>query len=159
MDTTCQNEMKMMMMDNDNNVSQYATILSDVICKPLKIIYVTIPTNIDIKIEKGTTINSYYLQNRESKLQYQKEYNNKNKDTYLEYQKSYYDTKRESILNKKKEKVICECGRSISVGQLTSHKKTNLHIKNLNKHQNQNQQQTSVVKEEEEDENDEKIIK
>jgi hypothetical protein len=92
----------------------------------LKIIYVTIPITImDNKFEKST--------NNNSKLQYQKEYNNKNKDTYLEYQKSYYDNKREDILNKKKEKVMCECGRSISFGQLTNHKKTNLHLKNLNK--------------------------
>ena len=104
----------------------------------LKIIYVTIPITImDNKFEKSTNNNNntttYYFKNRDSKLQYQKEYNNKNKDTYLEYQKSYYDNKREDILNKKKEKVMCECGRSISFGQLTNHKKTNLHLKNLNK--------------------------
>ena len=85
-------------------------------------------------IEKGGDKNNmmtYYLKNRESKLQYQKEYNARNKDTYLEYQKSYYETKRQDILNKKKEKVICECGRSVSFGQLTTHKKTKLHLKHL----------------------------
>lgn len=103
------------------------------ICKKLKIIYVTIPIININKMEPGNTnlIPTYYLKNRDIKLQYQKEYNNKNKDTYLEYQKSYYDTKRLDILNKKKEKVICECGRSVSLGQLTSHKKTNLHKKQL----------------------------
>lgn len=124
MNTICQN----INSDDTGNVTgEY---------QKLKIIYVTIPITImDNKFEKSTNNNTttYYFKNRESKLQYQKEYNNKNKDTYLEYQKSYYDIKREDILNKKKEKVICECGRSISFGQLTNHKKTNLHLKNLNK--------------------------
>ena len=107
-----------------------------VICKQLKIIYVTVPVMNISKMEQGNTNNNntiptYYLKNRDNKLQYQKEYNNKNKDTYLEYQKSYYDTKRLDILNKKKEKVICECGRSVSFGQLTAHKKTTLHMKQL----------------------------
>jgi hypothetical protein len=114
-----------------------------VICKELKIIYVSIPFLETYMIEKGgdknnNNIMTYYLKHRESKLQYQKEYNARNKDTYLEYQKSYYETKREDILNKKKEKVICECGRSVSFGQLTTHKKTKLHLKHLNKNNNDN---------------------
>ena len=75
------------------------------ICKELKIIYVSIPfleEEDDIDMDKSKLM-TYYLKNRESKLQYQKEYNAKNKESYLEYQKSYYDTKREEILNKKKE--------------------------------------------------------
>lgn len=97
-----------------------------ILCKESKTIYIPISV-INMENENMT----YYLKNRDSKLQYQKEYNSKNKDNYLEYQKSYYDIKRDDILNKKKEKVICECGRTISFGQLTNHKKTNLHIKNL----------------------------
>ena len=113
-----------------------------VICKELKIIYVSIPFLETYMIEKGgdknnNNIMTYYLKHRESKLQYQKEYNARNKDTYLEYQKSYYETKREDILNKKKEKVICECGRSVSFGQLTTHKKTRLHLKHLNNNNNE----------------------
>ena len=103
------------------------------ICKELKIIYVSIPfleEEDDIDMDKSKLM-TYYLKNRESKLQYQKEYNAKNKESYLEYQKSYYDTKREEILNKKKEKIICECGRTVSFGQLTNHKKTKLHLKHL----------------------------
>lgn len=110
------------------------------ISKELKIIYVSIldndtDTDSDMESENDSTNQpeTYYLKNRDSKLQYQKEYNAKNKDTYLEYQKSYYDTKKEQILNKKKEKVVCECGRLISFGQLTNHKKTNLHLKHLNR--------------------------
>jgi len=98
------------------------------ICKETKIIYVSV-SFIHTSMENGKM--TYYLKNRDSKLQYQKEYNARNKDNYLEYQKSYYDNKREDILNKKKEKVICECGRSISFGQLTNHKKTKLHLKHL----------------------------
>jgi len=109
----------------ENNINTEPSLF---ICKETKRIYV-FGSFISTIMDKSKL--TYYLKNRDSKLQYQKEYNSKNKDSYLEYQKSYYENKREDILNKKKEKVICECGRSISFGQLTNHKKTKLHLKHL----------------------------
>jgi hypothetical protein len=109
----------------ENNINTEPSLF---ICKETKRIYV-LGSFINTIMDKSKL--TYYLKNRDSKLQYQKEYNSKNKDSYLEYQKSYYENKREDILNKKKEKVICECGRSISFGQLTNHKKTKLHLKHL----------------------------
>jgi hypothetical protein len=72
-----------------------------------------------------------YLQNIESKRAYQNDYNLVNHEKYITYQKSYYQLKRAKILETKKELVTCECGRVVSMGNLTCHKKTNIHIKRM----------------------------
>ena len=98
----------------------------------------------------GETISLYSTQNREkakdnywknvdAKREYQREYNVINHDKYTEYQKSYYDLNKEKILNAKKEKIVCECGKCVTVGNLTSHKNTNLHFKHLLLKQSQHQ--------------------
>jgi hypothetical protein len=76
-------------------------------------------------------IKEKYQQNAEKRRTYQIEYNQQNHDKYLDYQKKYYDEKKESILRSKREKVLCECGKLVSQGHLTTHKKTNIHLKNI----------------------------
>jgi ribosomal protein S27AE len=78
-------------------------------------------------------IQEQYATKREDKLAYQMEYNLINRDKYLDYQKTYYESKKEEILRTKREKVTCECGKSISMGHMTTHKKTNIHLKRLAK--------------------------
>ena len=73
-----------------------------------------------------------YLQNIESKRAYQNDYNLVNYEKYITYQKSYYQLKRAKILETKKELVMCECGKVVSMGNLTCHKKTNIHTKRMN---------------------------
>jgi len=73
-----------------------------------------------------------YKINAESKRAYQIDYNLINSEKYTAYQKSYYEQRREKLLESKKEKVLCECGKMVSVGHLTCHKKTNIHIKRIN---------------------------
>jgi hypothetical protein len=73
-----------------------------------------------------------YALNRDKKLEYQKVYNEQNKDHYASYQKGYYEKRRDQLLAEKKEKVLCECGTTITLGNLRSHKSTNLHTKRLN---------------------------
>ncbi len=49
--------------------------------------------------------------------------------------KEYYDSNpefREKHLNKLRERIICECGKSVARSNLSRHKKTTLHIKHLN---------------------------
>jgi hypothetical protein len=72
-----------------------------------------------------------YVNNIESKRAYQSEYNFINNEKYTEYQKNYYQQRREKLLESKKEKIVCECGKRVSIGYLTCHKKTNMHIKNM----------------------------
>jgi hypothetical protein len=70
-----------------------------------------------------------YLNNLESKRSYQIDYNLINNEKYNEYQKKYYEQRRESLLETKKEKVKCECGKMVSAGHLTCHKKTSIHLR------------------------------
>ena len=89
--------------------------------------------------ETETMTNSTYYQNnkqkiqeqyaakREDKLAYQIEYNLINRDKYLDYQKSYYESKKDEILRMKREKITCECGKLVSMGYMTAHKKTKKH--------------------------------
>ena len=72
-----------------------------------------------------------YIQNAEKNRAYQIEYNLINHEKYTEYQKNYYESKKEDILRMKKEKVVCECGKTVSLGHMTCHKKTAIHMKRL----------------------------
>jgi hypothetical protein len=78
-------------------------------------------------------IKERYQNNAESLIAYQKDYNLINHERYAEYQKNYYEQRKEKLLQAKKEKVTCECGKVVTVGHLTCHKKTNIHIKRLTK--------------------------
>ena len=72
-------------------------------------------------------IQEQYASKREDKLAYQIEYNLINRDKYLDYQKSYYESKKDEILRMKREKITCECGKLVSMGYMTAHKKTKKH--------------------------------
>jgi hypothetical protein len=72
-----------------------------------------------------------YIANLENKRAYQIDYNLINNEKYTEYQRSYYEQRREKLLESKKEKVMCECGKMVSVGHMTCHKKSNCHNKRI----------------------------
>jgi len=76
-------------------------------------------------------IKDNYLKNSETLIAYQKDYNLLNHDKYIDYQRKYYEQRKEELLRKKKEKVMCNCGKMVSLGHLSCHKKTNLHLKKL----------------------------
>lgn len=78
-------------------------------------------------------IKERYLNNAEALKAYQKEYNLNNSERYTEYQKQYYEKKRDELLRAKREKVTCECGKIVTIGHLTCHKKTNIHLKWMKK--------------------------
>ena len=78
-------------------------------------------------------IKEKYKKNAVKRRTYQIEYNQANHDKYLDYQKKYYDEKKEDILRFKREKIMCECGKLVSQGHITLHRKTNIHLKRLNK--------------------------
>ena len=72
-----------------------------------------------------------YTNNIEVKRAYQNDYNLINNEKYTEYQRIYYEQRREKLLESKKEKVMCECGKMVSRGHMTCHKKSNSHIKRI----------------------------
>jgi len=76
-------------------------------------------------------IKERYLSNLESKRAYQLEYNLINSEKYKKYQNNYYQNCKAKILETKKEKVLCECGKMVSAGHLTCHKKSNIHLKRI----------------------------
>lgn len=72
-----------------------------------------------------------YLKNMENKRAYQSDYNLINNDKYSEYQKKYYQKRKDELLESKKERITCECGKIVSFGHLTCHKKTSSHYKRM----------------------------
>ena len=85
--------------------------------------------------ENKDKIKERYRNNADSLIAYQKEYNLINHEKVSEYQKNYYERRKEELLRAKKEKVTCECGKVVTIGHLSCHKKTNIHLKKLAKMQ------------------------
>lgn len=73
-----------------------------------------------------------YMKNKENRKAYQSDYNLINSEKYSQYQKSYYEQKREALLESKRGKVACDCGKIVSIGHLTCHKKSSIHMKRMN---------------------------
>jgi hypothetical protein len=90
------------------------------------------PSNNTYYQRNKDTIKEKYAQKADKARAYQVEYNLINNEQYTAYQKNYYCQKREEILESKKEKVVCECGKMVSLGHMTCHKKTAIHLKRLN---------------------------
>lgn len=84
-----------------------------------------------------------YSLNKKDKLEYQKDYHEQHKEKYLSYQKDYYEKRKDKILAEKKEKVLCECGTTVTAGNLKPHKNTTLHTKRLINKLYMNQQQSN----------------
>jgi hypothetical protein len=72
-----------------------------------------------------------YAKNRAYKLKYQYSYNTDHTSEIKDYQHSYYEKIKHEKLQKLAQKITCECGRTISRGQLTTHKKSSIHFKFL----------------------------
>jgi hypothetical protein len=76
----------------------------------------------------------YYQENREKwkvdkehKRCYNTQYYQENKNKEIERAKQYREKNRDKINDKKREKVICECGVSISKSGLARHRKRSVH--------------------------------
>jgi len=77
--------------------------------------------NKDVISEKAK---QYYINNKDKKKQYQID----NKDKLAEYLKQYYIDNKNKLLEKKKEKIICECGTESTKNSISQHRKTKKHI-------------------------------
>jgi hypothetical protein len=78
----------------------------------------------------------YYNKNKEQRQKYNREWHEKNKEQRKERDKIYYENNKEQISKKNKEigkkKVLCECGREVSLWGLSNHKTTQIHKQLLN---------------------------
>ena len=87
------------------------------------------------KEEKIENQKQYYKQyrddNKDKLTEYYKQYRDDNKDKLTEYKKQYDDDNKERITEHRKQKIKCDCGSVISLGNISTHKKTNKHIKFL----------------------------
>jgi hypothetical protein len=91
----------------------------------------TLNKNIPTRTDK-----EYYVDNIEVIAQKKKEYREANKEVISQKNKEYREKNREVIAQKQKEKIVCECGTEIVKYTLSKHKKTQKHIKLLEKKQN-----------------------
>ena len=74
----------------------------------------------------------YYTENKENILEYQKQYEEKNREKKREYHKQYREQNREIINEKKREKIICECGSTICRAVIARHQQSKKHQDYMN---------------------------
>ena len=70
--------------------------------------------------------------NKEYFKEYYKEYRENNKDKINEKNKEYYENNKDKINERRMQKITCECGRTITLGNKTQHEKSKIHIDNCN---------------------------
>jgi hypothetical protein len=76
---------------------------------------------------------AWYYNNKEYCLEKEKERRKINKETTAQYMKQYYQQKKENILVKMNEKNKCECGCIVNSSSLLTHKKSQKHLKLMEK--------------------------
>ena len=69
---------------------------------------------------------------REQIYEKNKKWRNTNKDTIKKLTKKYYHANKEAILEKQKEKIVCECGRECRKSDISRHRKSAFHLAHLN---------------------------
>ena len=77
-------------------------------------------------------IKEYRNNNQEKIKENKKEYRNNNQEKIKENKKEYYQNNQEKIKEKLKEKIICECGSTITKAGLSQHNKTLKHTTFIN---------------------------
>jgi len=73
----------------------------------------------------GRTIKDWRIDNQD----YNKKYYENNKEKHKEYYKKYNKVNRKKNCERNAIKITCECGKTVTKGGLSRHKKTNLHKK------------------------------
>ena len=84
-------------------------------------------------IENNVCINKCIpLRTEEDRIKYSKEYYNKNRESKLVYVNEYREMNREELNEKRREKIVCECGAEITKSAFSRHKKSKKHLSYLN---------------------------
>jgi adenylate kinase family enzyme len=69
---------------------------------------------------------------REDNKEKIKEYLEENKEYFKEKTKEYYENNKDKINEWRMQKITCECGRTITLGNKAQHEKSKIHINNCN---------------------------
>jgi len=80
----------------------------------------------------GRSKADYYNENRSTELQKMRVYRESNKEAINEQKKQYRENNKEYIKSWKGENIACECGRIVTRGCLSRHRKSQKHIKLMN---------------------------
>jgi Zn ribbon nucleic-acid-binding protein len=123
---------------NSNNKSYYTSF--EIVKYPdAKIIlvqsYPQCKNNMEQRMYEQDYIDIYDCVNKQraySSPEQYKEYNDAHKEERAIYSKQYYENNREQILEKEKQKVICECGAVLNRSSLSKHRNKQIHQTNLN---------------------------
>ena len=89
----------------------------------------------ELKQFEGSFIRTLKCVNKYIPDRTQKEYQQDNKEKKLEYDKNYYEQNKDKILEKKLEKITCQCGCFITKqgSKSSKHIQTKKHINGVNK--------------------------
>ncbi len=75
----------------------------------------------------------YYRNNKERRNNVSHIYYQNNKERILEQQKQYREENKEDINAKRSEKIICECGKSVTKRHKARHEQSEYHQQNCKK--------------------------
>ena len=81
------------------------------------------------KEEINAKLREYREANKETIKAKHREYHAANKETLNAKNREYREANKDAIKAKKAEKIMCECGASVSRGYISGHRKTDKHIK------------------------------
>lgn len=76
----------------------------------------------------GRTKHEYYINNKDAIVKYREQ----NREHILQKRKEYYQNNKIQILEKKLEKIICECGMELCKSSLAAHRKSKQHLNIMN---------------------------
>ena len=86
----------------------------------------------ELEEEEGKYIRENKCINKQIPHRTKKEYREDNKEKIALQMKKYYEEHIKEIKQQKKEKITCECGALVSIGNLPRHKRTSMkHIKKM----------------------------
>ena len=71
----------------------------------------------------------YYENNKQKVNERRKDYYENNKKKVKQKVKEYYENNKQKVNERRKEKITCECGRSVRKDTLSRHKKSKIHLK------------------------------
>lgn len=74
----------------------------------------------------------YYEKNKQKIIEQTKEYKEKHLEESKKWKKDWYEKNKERMLKEQAEKIVCECGSIISIGNKLRHLKTKKHLNYLN---------------------------
>jgi len=87
----------------------------------------------DRKIQKSKSNAIYRQNNRQIINEYKKEYYETNKQSIREKQNNYYENNKQILNEKQNVKIQCECGCISTRTNIAKHRKTKIHLNNMQK--------------------------